>query len=207
MKKNILLPLLFASFSISFAQIKLRPGFRSGINFATLTSSKKIDTKADFYIGTLAAIEFAHFYTLQPEITYSRQGGKSGINGVNDLDIDYLVLSLVNKFTPVKGIGAHILFGSGINFRLNDNFSSTYAGIEDLDFNFFTGLGYDFNSGISLELRYNIGLIDVFNDRDYFESNFNEDETVGLYDNNINISDSQLNSVIQLGVVYKFDFK
>ncbi|WP_346983397.1 outer membrane beta-barrel protein [Chryseobacterium sp. POE27] len=94
MKKIIPLFTLIIS-GFAFAQVTFNPGIRAGANFSHFTNKAqwysyldfdysnsaeaKMDfkTKTDFYIGLFGNIRFAKFYALQPEINYSRQGGKT----------------------------------------------------------------------------------------------------------------------------------
>ncbi|WP_303316731.1 outer membrane beta-barrel protein [Flavivirga abyssicola] len=189
MKKSLLTLALIVVSTVAFSQIKIKPGVRAGANFSNLTNTN-LDDKTDLYIGAFAEIKFVKFYALQPEINYSRQGGKSTISGLDDLEIQYLGVALANKFYPIKAIGLHAILGPAINIKVGDN----YDDLEGFDFLFFGGLGYDFPFGLGIEARYNIGVVDIFG------SNVNN--TNG----NNNVDDLLLNKVVQIGATYKFDF-
>ncbi|TGV02230.1 outer membrane beta-barrel protein [Flavivirga rizhaonensis] len=193
MKKSLISLALIAVSSIAFSQIKIKPGVRAGVNFSNFTNTN-LDDKTDFYIGAFAEIKFVNFYALQPEINYSRQGGKSVISGLDDLEIQYLGVALANKFYPFKAISLHAIVGPAINIKVGDNYDGFNDNLEGFDFLFFGGLGYDFPFGLGIETRYNIGIVDIFGN--------NVNNTNG----NNNIDDLLLNKVFQIGATYKFDF-
>ena len=154
--KNLFLAFAFITISTTaFSQITIRPGVRAGVNFANLTNTIS-DTKTDAYIGAFAAVQFVHFYTLQPEINYSRQGARSKFAGFDDIEIQYVGFTLTNKFSPFKDIGVHAILGPSINIKVGDNINGD---AEVFDFLFFGGIGYDFPFGLGIEARYNLGII------------------------------------------------
>ena len=190
MKRIFLLLALVVTSTTAFSQITVRPGIRSGVNFAKLTNTGS-DSKTDFYIGGFAAIEFARFYTLQAELTYTRQGADSKFSSDFDIELQYLSFAVANKFFMIPGMGLHAIVGPAINIKVSDNYGDGFDSLEDFDFVLFGGLGYEFPFGLTLEARYNIGLVDIFG------YNINND---------VSFDDVILNEVIQLGVAYKFDF-
>lgn len=205
MKKTIAFLFLALLGHQAQAQVSVKPGVRAGLNLATLTANN-MDTKADFYVGGLVAIKLASFYTLQPEITYTRQGAKADYRGFphpqipdyqfpeENLSVDYLSLAIMNKFTIVDGF--HGIAGPSLDFRLNDNFGNDdfYGdGLMDFDFALNGGFGYTLPMGLTFEARYKLGLVDVFGD--VYEDDY--------YDNNEDV-DLVLNSVFQLGLTYTF---
>ena len=159
MKKTLLLLFLLFIFFTAQSQVAFSPGVRAGVNLANFTNLD-LNAKTDFYIGVFAAIKFARFYTLQPEINYTRQGADSRLIG--SIEVQYLSIDLANKFTLITDLGLHAIIGPAINFKLNDNFDNFNDEIEDFDIVFFDGLGYEFDFGLAIEARYNIGLVDIF---------------------------------------------
>ena len=72
-KLTVIAFVLFIGLTSSIAQVSVSPGFRGGLNLSTLTNIDDNRTKTDFYIGGLVNIKFNKYFSLQPEITYSRQ--------------------------------------------------------------------------------------------------------------------------------------
>lgn len=197
-KLTVIAFFLFAS--IMSAQVTFRPGLRAGASFSNFSNTRS-DYKTDFYIGGFGEIKLTKFYTLQPEITYSQQGAdnvKTFIrynNGPDviesrNLEIDYLSLAMINKFTFNGGFQLQV--GPTLDFRLQDNLLYQKS---DVDLAFIMGIAYKLKSGLTFEARFKKGLVDVL-DSDIYESSRDNDE-FWLADYNTNIS-------FQLGISYPF---
>lgn len=208
MKKIILSFALLIAGTTAFSQVTFKPGVRTGANFANI-SNIDYDTKTDFYFGTFLEMQLASIYALQPEITYSRQGANSNISGGRDLELQYVGLSVINKFSPIPDVGLHFLVGPGIDVKVGDNIQNDYSGYyydynddtAPVDITFIGGIGYDFPFGLSVEARYKQGIID-------YDDGFSEfgDSNDPYYDDYNDRDENNLNGVFQIGVSYKFDF-
>ncbi|WP_316636032.1 outer membrane beta-barrel protein [uncultured Flavobacterium sp.] len=181
------------------AQVTFKPGLRAGVSFSTFSQTRS-SYKPDFYIGGFGEIKLTKVYTLQPEITFSQQGSNNvktfiNYNGVNtiqsrDLEIDYLSIAMINKFTFNGGFQFQV--GPTLDFRLRDNLLYVNS---DVDLAFVTGIAYRLPSGLTFEARFKKGLIDVLNS-DYYGSNGNnQDYWFGDYNTNVSF---------QLGISYPF---
>lgn len=200
--------LCFVTFQLQ-AQVEVKPGVRAGLNLSTFTNSD-FDRKADFYLGGLVSIKLAKFYTLQPELTYSRQGAKGKTFNDSTIDFDpvltpnvyyrdydyelnYISLGIMNKFNIVQGF--HAIVGPTLDFKVSDNFPAIYDDPIDFDLTLNGGIGYTLPIGLTIEARYKMGLIDIFGD--YSDDDYYDDDS-----NDFN--DVILNSVFQLGLSYTF---
>lgn len=183
MKKLILSLALVVTSSTVFSQVTFKPGVRGGLNLATISN---IDdgSKIAFYGGLFGELRLGKLYALQPEITYSQQGSEN-------IDLDYLAIRFTNKFYFFnEDMPLFILISPGFDVNLDGDTqsysSATGAGVTfETDLSISGGVGYDFPFGLFAEVRYKQGIIDALN-----TSN----------------PDGRLNSVIQVGVGYKFDF-
>ncbi len=199
MNKTLLFLVSFLFAVTMMAQSKVRPGVKAGLNLANI-SNTSYDTRVGPYLGVYADIRFSEFYAMQPEITYSNQGGKSSIAGVDDLKVDYISIGLANKFYVIPKQGLHLIIGPSFDLDFENNFISLVNGnskskVLPFDLSIFGGIGYEFDFGLTLEARYKQGLLDI----DWFSSDFGN----GIYDGEGNT----LNVVFQVGAAYKFDFK
>ncbi|WP_125718612.1 outer membrane beta-barrel protein [Flavobacterium ustbae] len=207
MKKIILFIFLFGIFSAQ-AQVTFKPGIHAGVNISKLTNTD-LNSKADFYIGAFGALKLGRVYTLQPELTYSRQGGKGTANmgttsiynpetnsyttvyntGTVDASLQYISAITINKFNFNKNIYA--LVGPFFDILVSDDFKTNPKGLEgnfskgeDIDLGIVAGLGYSFNN-IAIEARVKKGVTDAYINRYVY-------------------SDSTNNLVFQLGAAYTF---
>ncbi|OIV42506.1 porin family protein [Flavobacterium johnsoniae] len=198
MKKITLIAfVLFIGLVKSQAQVKVSPGLRGGLNLSTLTNIDDNRSKTDFYVGGLVNIKFNKYFSLQPEITYSRQGdeGRYFENGryySEKYELNYLTLGAVAKFN-IGGKGFHILGGPSLDFKISDNYINSNP--ENFDLAIVGGVGYTLPNGLTFEARIKQGLVDIYgydginNDNDYY------------YDEVI------LNQVFQIGISYTFKVK
>lgn len=201
LKKTILTTFIICFSFATNAQVKIKPGIRSGVNFSKLLDNDT-DITTGFYFGGFAAIQLKSFFTLQPEITFSRQGGKvvkdkaySESNVENNtvtqnLNLSYAKFSLMSKFYPFPKKNINLSIGPSLGVLIDDNLNSE---IDDTilngDMNLVLGLGYEFSFGLGIETRYNRGFIDIFGNNFLFFS-----DTVNR----------AVNRGVELGLYYKF---
>ncbi|HRE78543.1 MAG TPA: outer membrane beta-barrel protein [Flavobacterium sp.] len=199
MKKIVIAFLFFFGLTHVNAQVTFKPGLRGGLNLSKITQSDA-STSTDFYIAGFGELKLTKYYTLQPEISYSRQGGddvlveaynnQTGDYDVfkEDISVDYISFAIVNKFTFKDKFNMHV--GPTIDFQAGQNrFTQS-----DVDLAFIFGLGFNVTKDLSLEARVKKGIIDIY-ETDYFSSN--------SYD----VGDYNTNFLFQLGVSYTFDIK
>lgn len=199
-RKALILVVAMIAATQLYAQKKVSPGIRAGVNVATL-SNINADFKADFYAGGILSLNLGQRYTLQPELIYTRQGANNVVfmdeetgapNGQENVTIQYLSLGVINKFYFVEGF--HGLVGPSIDMKIGKNFpridfdDDDYGGV---DLGIALGLGYTLPIGLTFEGRFKTGMLDAFNN-DYF---------LGLFDDPDKIS---LNRVFQIGLSYSF---
>ena len=139
------------------------------------------------YFGVYAEIPVSETFSIQPELLYSKQGGtqdgslvfqEANVNYESTFNLSYLTVPIMAKFYVAKGLSLEA--GPQIGFLLKSEFdievnnalfaSSTTEDVKDFtksnDFAFNIGAGYQLNSGLNFNLRYNIGLTDAYEDID-----------------------------------------
>lgn len=207
-KITVIAFVLFVGIITSNAQVKVSPGFRGGLNISDLSNMpENSSSKSDFYIGALMAIKFNKYFTLQPELNYSRQGSEIRLSYLDfdnntsrrrsqKAEINYLTLGAVAKFN-FKGKGFHVLAGPSIDFKTNDNFDKFGENPVDVDFAIVGGVGYTLPNGLTFEARLKQGLVDIYGYDRYDYDNENR----RYYD------DITLNQVFQIGISYTFKVK
>ncbi len=193
MKKIGSIFMFLALMSYGVVNAQARPGIKMGLNSSSI-SKTRLDSKIGPYIGAFVKIPITDYYALQPEVLYSRQGGKSNSSDYGDVNIDYLSIGVPNKFYVTPNNGFHFMLGIGLDINLKNNFIGlTNFDIDDeispVDVVAMGGIGFEFPFGLSIEARYKQGTISV----DFLgEDNFYEEEG------------SNLNGVFQIGAAYKF---
>jgi hypothetical protein len=202
-KKSAFLVFIFFAITTIQAQVNFKPGLRTGLSLSTI-SEMHSDYRPDFYFGGFGEINLTKRYALQPEINYVKQGANnvarnytdSGNNTERveylDLKLDYLSLSIINKFT--FGQSFQVLFGPSLDVRINDNLVLR-KNYNDLAFNL--GVGYRMPGGFAFEARFKKGFLDIL-DSDYYTNDSNNHYLFGNYNTNINF---------QIGLSYSFDGK
>jgi hypothetical protein len=211
MKKIITIVFLIL-FGITQAQVTFRPGINAGLNISKIQNTN-LGSRPGFYIGAFGALKLSRFYTLQPEISYSNQGGKGTVMGQDivydnttgyentlykegnaELSLHYISSATINKFSFNKklyvlvGPFVDILVGDKVKVDLDNNFNTYVGKGEDIDFGIIGGLGFNFNKGFSLESRIKIGTLDVYED----------------HKDNMDVN---TNLVFQIGGTYTFNLK
>lgn len=200
-KLTLIVFIFFIGFIKSHAQVTVNPGIRGGLNVSNLTNFGSSNSKTDFYAGGLIAIKFNKYFTLQPELTYTRQGAEareyfigSGRSNKRTYELNYISLGAVAKYHFTGG-GFHILGGPSIDFKVNDNFPSYDYNPVGVDLAFVSGIGYTLPNGLTFEARFKQGLIDIYG-YDGIDNGYDD-----YYDTII------LNQVFQIGITYTFKVK
>lgn len=219
MKKIIFAALAIVAFSQVEAQVTFRPGIRGGVNFSHFTEGDgyenygpyddrpaEYSSKTDFYVGLYGALRLTRYYTLQPEINYSRQGSKVEWSEYDDatsryidydrkVDVSYISLGVINKFTFSDKFNIHvgptidiITDKSRNNFNSYDAYDYGYYDYDtesDIDLAFVLGVGFNFTKNLGIEARVKKGIIPVY---DFWD-------------------DNHTNVVFSAGLNYTFDLK
>lgn len=208
-KNLVLIAFAFFAFAKTQAQVTFKPGIQAGVNIAKITNTD-LGNKTDFYIGAFGALKLGRVYTLQPELTYSRQGGKGNANmgttstyipetnsyittydsGTVNASLQYISALTINKFNFTQDFYA--LAGPFADILIADDIKTTPKNKEynfnkgdDIDLGIIAGLGYSLKNGIAFEARVKKGFTNAF---------------INYYDE----SGDSNNLVFQFGAAYTF---
>ena len=172
MKQKFLL-LAFSILCISsYSQSKARFGLKAGINSSKITNTS-LHSKRGLYAGVLLDVRLADSYAIQPEITYTNQGARSGNVSDNDLRLNYISIAIANKFFVSQDRRFHLILGPSLAVNFDDNFINLMndggnSKATPFDFALFGGMGYELGSGLTIEARFKQGLVNV----DLFSKDF-----------------------------------
>ena len=168
----------------------------AGGTLATMTGDvSDLKMKVGFIGGAELGYQFGNRFALTAGALYSMQGARISNDKVKyNVNMDYLNVPIMAAFYPVNGLGikAGAQFGFLLNAKQGDEKIKDFC--EKNDFSIPVGLSYEFDD-VALDLRYNIGLSDVF-----------KSETHGTYNGETYRSTSDgktRNAVIMLTIGYK----
>ena len=143
-------------------------GVKAGLSLSGFNEDLSADTDAQtgFVAGVLVSINFSDIFSLQPEVLYSQQGANPD-RGDNTFIMDYINVPILAKFFFLEGWYGAIGPQFGFSIRAD---TEDIEGRDDLDlddtktfaFAVPVGTGYQLDSGLGLDVRYNVGLTDVF---------------------------------------------
>jgi hypothetical protein len=163
-------------------------GLKAGLNSASIkvTDGRDYDSKLGFHVGGLAHIHISKHFAVQPEITYSTQGGEFENGNDFKLKLNYINVPVLAQYMFSEGF--RIQTGPQLGFLTSakTKVGNVEVDIDDnhnsLDFSWAFGASYLFPKGIGVDARYNLGITNI-NEDDDFESR---------------------NRVFQVGVFYQF---
>ena len=163
MKKVLLLFVFASSLIVSQAQVKF--GGKAGLNLSTFSGDDAdgAKSKIGFNIGALVEIPVASSFAVKPEVVFSTQGAKDEEGGDTKLNMNYLNVPVLGKYTSTSGFFAET--GPQIGFLMSAKAKSDEVdidvkdGFKSTDFSWAFGIGYEMlESGFGVNLRYNLGL-------------------------------------------------
>ncbi|MGJ8744081.1 outer membrane beta-barrel protein [Polaribacter sp.] len=167
MIKNIFALFLLFTVLQTTAQVEIKPVVKAGLNIASLTNLNNITTVTSsgnsltsFHIGTALNIRFNDIYTLSPEILYSEQGAQinSNVFGPQDIKVNYLSIIPNSKFFIGRD-NFDVQVAPFLDFLVShENINDP----EGFDFGILVGFGYDFPMGLTIDVRFKQGLVDLF---------------------------------------------
>ncbi len=142
----------------------------AGGTVATITGDvNELKLKVGFVGGVELGWQFGDHFALTGGALYTMQGARVSDDRTKyNINIDYLNVPVMAAFYPVKGFG--IKAGAQFGFLLNAHQGDDK--IKDLcnkhDFSIPVGLSYEFDE-CALDLRYNIGLSNIFNSDAHYD--------------------------------------
>ncbi|TGE26205.1 porin family protein [Hymenobacter metallicola] len=203
-KTTVLLSILAAVGLTTTAQAQVRFGVKGGVNLSNYSGltdeQKKFDenlVNANGGVMLNAPLTDDGFFSIQPELLYSGKGIKFKGDGFESVDrmhyLDLPILAKINADGLIFEAGPQLgymvsrkgtLTAGGVTAEDSD-----FSGVNRFDFGYIAGVGYEFDNGFGLGVRYNGGLLKV------------EKEVAGQEQSNAK------NSVFQFQVGYLFGAK
>jgi hypothetical protein len=181
MKKIFLLLVMAGSFAATKAQISY--GAKAGLNVSNVGGEDTDGNKAKlgFYLGGFVGVPVAESFSIQPELVFSSQGAK--YDGDYKVNMSYLNIPVLARYTTQSGFFAET--GPQLGFLLSakakeDGESGNVKDyFKKTDFSWAFGVGYQTESNIGVNARFNLGLSKL--DEDGEAKVFNRVFQVGLF--------------------------
>jgi len=171
MKKSYLIITLFFCTILTNAQNKsYNGGIKAGYNLAAVSFDGEGETsqRHGFHIGVYGESFVNEFVSFQPELLYSQQGFEiENSLGTFTQKVNYINLPAMLKIYPTKNfffeVGPQVGLAIYHKEEYEGLFSSSKEFIPDnFDYGVNFGGGIKTDSGISLSVRYNLGLGDIY---------------------------------------------
>lgn len=149
-------------------------GIKAGYNSSSvqISDGSDYDSKSGIHIGGLAHIHITTHFAVQPEISFSCQGGE---RPNTKLKLNYVNVPVLGQYMISDGFrlqtGPQIGFLVSAEQEVGDLEIDIDDTFNSVDFSWSFGAGYIFDSGLGIDLRYNLGLNNISDDSDFEAKN------------------------------------
>jgi len=176
MKKLLLSSIIILGISNSINAQDINYGLKTGLNISNFIGGDADRNNIfSFHAGGFAEFELSEKFSLQPELLYSRQGSEA--ENVINIKVDYLAIPVMAKYYLSENFSLEV--GPQASFLINDKAEFNDSSIPDaetdapsFDFGINLGFGYNFNSNLFAQARYNYGITTITENPDIRNSVF-----------------------------------
>lgn len=150
--------------SLVFSQMEFSLGAKGGLNFAKVdftSPGTTYDNRTGYHFGAFGLFKFTKI-GIQPEIIFSEQGSKvKNVNTNNvEANFSYINIPVILKLYLAGGLNLQAGPQFGFLSKADIDGSSVKDFVKSSDLSFALGAGWDLPFGLTLDLRYNLGLSD-----------------------------------------------
>ncbi|MEZ7498617.1 porin family protein [Flavobacterium sp. Arc3] len=147
-------------------------GIKGGYNLAAVSFDGDGETgqRHGFQIGVYGESFISESFSIQPELMYSQQGYEiKDVNGTFTQKLNYINLPVMLKAYPSKNFFLETGPQIGLAISHKEEYDGLFSSSQEYDPNNFDwgmnfGAGFKTNSGISLGVRYHLGLGDLYDE-------------------------------------------
>ena len=151
---------------------KSNVGIKGGYNLAAVSfdGDGETEQRHGFHVGVYGESFISESFSFQPELLYSQQGYKiTTSSGTFTQKLNYINLPLMLKAYPSKNFFLEAGPQIGLAVSHKEEYEGLFSGSQQYDPNNFDwgmnfGGGFKTDSGISLGVRYHLGLGDLYDD-------------------------------------------
>jgi hypothetical protein len=174
--KYITLALFFGAMATITAQEnpvhKSNAGIKGGYNLAAVSfdGDGETDQRHSFHVGVYGESFISESFSIQPELLYSQQGYViTDSNGTFTQKLNYINLPLMLKAYPSQNFFLEAGPQIGLAVSHKEEYDGLFSSTQEYDPNSFDwgmnfGAGFKTDSGISLGVRYHLGLGDLYDE-------------------------------------------
>lgn len=174
--KQITIALFFGVITTMNAQDNTIPksngGIKGGYNLAAVSfdGDGETEQRHGFHIGVYGESFISESFSIQPELMYSQQGYEiTNSSGTFTQKLDYINLPIMLKAYPSKNFFLEAGPQIGLAVSHKEEYDGLFSGSQEYEPNNFDwgmnfGGGFKTDSGISLGVRYHLGLGDLYDD-------------------------------------------
>lgn len=150
-----------AVFAMTFANAQDKKGGSSDIKFGVKAGyvnanygadADEGDARSGFYLGGLVDFKISEKFHVQPELLYTMEG-----NGEDEFDLNFVRIPVMAKFYVADAFS--IQAGPQFGFLAGGGEAKDF--MKSFDFGLGIGAGYELESGLFFDARYNFGLTDI----------------------------------------------
>ena len=170
----LLCGILFSVNAQENSSSKSTGGIKGGYNLASVSfdGNGETDQRNGFHLGVYGESFISNNFSIQPELMYSQQGYEiTNSNGTFTQKLDYINLPIMLKAYPSK----NFFLEAGPQIGLAISHKEAYDGFitasreydpQKFDWGMNFGAGFKTDAGISLGVRYHLGLGDLYDTND-----------------------------------------
>jgi hypothetical protein len=170
----LLCGILFSVNAQENSSSKSTGGIKGGYNLASVSfdGNGETDQRNGFHLGVYGESFISNSFSIQPELMYSQQGYEiTNSNGTFTQKLDYINLPIMLKAYPSK----NFFLEAGPQIGLAISHKEVYDGFitasreydpQKFDWGMNFGAGFKTDAGISLGVRYHLGLGDLYDTND-----------------------------------------
>lgn len=174
--KHITLCLFFVAMATITAQEnpvhKSNAGIKGGYNLAAVSfdGDGETDQRHSFHVGVYGESFISESFSIQPELLYSQQGYViTDSNNTFTQKLNYINLPLMLKAYPSQNFFLEAGPQIGLAVSHKEEYDGLFSTSQEYDPNSFDwgmnfGAGFKTDSGISLGVRYHLGLGDLYDE-------------------------------------------
>jgi hypothetical protein len=161
--------------SYSFAQFRIGP--IAGVQMTNISGDNDSENamKLGAHVGGTMNLHITDHIIIEPQLMFSMKGTQNDEESDFKTNLNYIDLPIHVKYKMENGLnffaGPNIGFLISAKFDDGEDTEDIKDNMKSLDMGIDLGLGYEFQSGLGLALKYNIGVANISDIEDFEAKN------------------------------------